>query len=182
MEAAKWYIEHPEHMNILRAYGPQGNPKVRRVTPMEYGEKLMVGYRHLDTNGIEPLFPFGFGLSYTTFAIDAYTIEKKEETIEISCRVKNTGKTEGSEVVQVYVHDVGSSVIRPLQELKGFEKVRLMPDEEKTVRISLARDAFCFYDVITHDWILEPGIFEIRIGTSSRDIRYREELEITHMR
>ncbi|MCF7940078.1 MAG: glycoside hydrolase family 3 C-terminal domain-containing protein [Spirochaetia bacterium] len=172
IEAARWYVRHPEHMNIMRVIGPQGNPKIRKVTPMPYNEQLMVGYRHLDTHGIEPLFPFGFGLSYTTFVISDGAVTGAGRHAEITFKVRNTGDTAGSEVIQLYVHDQEASVFRPEQELKGFVKVHLEPGEEIGSKITIDEDAFSYYDTVSHSWVVEPGIFELRLGTSSRDIIY----------
>lgn len=111
---------------------------------VEYKEGVFVGYRYYDAKNIEPLFPFGFGLSYTNFEYSNLSINKKEitdtDTVSISMNVKNTGSRAGKEIVQLYIKDVESSMTRPEKELKGFEKVELQPGEEKTVSFTLNKD------------------------------------------
>lgn len=147
---------------------------------MEYREGIFVGYRYYDKKNIEPLFPFGYGLSYTTFEYSDLRISKKEildtETVTVTVKVKNTGEMAGKEVVQLYVRDVESSVIRPDKELKGFEKVELRPGEEKTVTFELDKRAFAYYNVDIKDWYVETGEFEILIGKSSRDIVLKDKV------
>jgi len=147
---------------------------------VEYREGIFVGYRYYDKKDIEPLFPFGYGLSYTTFEYSDLAISKKEildtETVTVSVKVKNTGEMAGKEIVQLYVRDVESSVIRPEKELKGFEKVELQPGEEKTVTFELDKRAFAYYNVDIRDWHVETGEFEILIGKSSRDIVLKDKI------
>lgn len=140
----------------------------RRV---QYTEGIFVGYRGYDRLGIQPLFPFGYGLSYTTFSYANLHVEKLEnKTVRLSFDVKNTGKVGASEVAQVYVRDVESSVIRPSKELKGYEKVYLKKGETKRLSIELNEDAFSFYDVESHQFQLEAGDFEILVGSSSQHL------------
>jgi beta-glucosidase len=138
-----------------------------------YGEGIFVGYRHYDAKKIEPLFPFGYGLSYTSFEYSGLKVStaKAKDKIKISINVKNTGKVAGKEVVQLYVSDIACSVPRPPKELKAFTKVALSPGETKKVEFTLTKEALSFYDVILKDWVAEPGDFEIQVGSSSRDIR-----------
>ena len=142
-----------------------------------YGEGIFVGYRYYDKKKIEPLFPFGHGLSYTSFEYSDLEIGsteyEAEDSIEITVDVKNTGKQEGKEVVQLYVRDVESSLVRPEKELKAFKKVALRPGETKTVHFTLGKDALSFYDPQQKQWIAEAGEFEIMIGSSSRDVRVK---------
>lgn len=142
---------------------------------VEYREGLFVGYRFYEKRELKPLFPFGHGLSYTTFEYRSLCVDKKElldtETLEVRLKVKNTGKVRGKEIVQLYVRDIESSVIRPIKELKGFEKMELMPGEEKTVSFKLDKRAFAYYNVQIKDWHVETGDFEILVGSSSKDIR-----------
>jgi beta-glucosidase len=140
-----------------------------------YGEGLFVGYRYFDQNSLEPLFPFGHGLSYTSFAYgDAKLMPGQgREEVRVRCTIQNTGKRAGEEIVQLYVHDVKSSLVRPPKELKAFRKIRLKPGEKQQVVFALGREAFSFYDPGKEDWIAEPGDFEILIGSSSRDIQLR---------
>lgn len=146
-----------------------------------YKEGVFVGYRYYDSRNIEVQFPFGYGLSYTSFKYSGLKVavdetEKDDVTVKIQVNIKNTGKVAGAEVVQVYVADPVSSVPRPVHELKGFEKVYLKPSEEKTVTVCLHKDSFGFYDADRHCFVVEPGKFEIQVGASSRDIRLKENI------
>ncbi|MBN1783246.1 glycoside hydrolase family 3 C-terminal domain-containing protein [bacterium] len=147
-----------------------------------YGEGIFMGYRYWDRSETRPRFPFGFGLSYTSFGYAGIYTDRtdytKEDSVSVSVRIKNTGDRAGSEIVQVYVADEACSLPRPVKELKAFEKVRLGPDEEKTVRFTLGREAFSFYDPECHDWRIEPGTFDILIGSSSEDIRQKAVISI----
>ncbi|HOP92810.1 MAG TPA: glycoside hydrolase family 3 C-terminal domain-containing protein [Acetivibrio thermocellus] len=149
---------------------------------VEYKEGLFVGYRYYDTKGIEPLFPFGHGLSYTKFEYSDISVDKKDVSdnsiINVSVKVKNVGKMAGKEIVQLYVKDVKSSVRRPEKELKGFEKVFLNPGEEKTVTFTLDKRAFAYYNTQIKDWHVESGEFLILIGRSSRDIVLKESVRV----
>ncbi|MFE9078025.1 glycoside hydrolase family 3 C-terminal domain-containing protein [Bacillus mobilis] len=141
---------------------------------VEYKEGVFVGYRYYDKKKIEPLFPFGFGLSYTNFEYSNLSIDKKEikdtDTVSVRVNVKNTGSIAGKEIVQLYIKDVESSMIRPEKELKGFEKVELQPGEEKTVSFTLNKRSFAYYNVEWKDWHVETGEFEILVGKSSKEI------------
>lgn len=140
-----------------------------------YREDIFVGYRWTDKEKVKPLFPFGHGLSYTTFAYGKPTSDKKtmtaDETITFIVNVKNTGDREGQEVVQLYIGDKKSSLPRPVKELKGFCKVQLSPGEEKSVTLTVDKTALSFFDDSKHDWVAEPGKFEAFIGSSSGDIK-----------
>ncbi|MGQ0826610.1 MAG: beta-glucosidase H [Actinomycetota bacterium] len=136
---------------------------------VRYGEGVFVGYRWYDARGLTPKFCFGHGLSYTKFTIGEATWDAPELRVTIT----NAGSWAGAEVVQCYVRDVESSVVRPPQELKAFAKVLLEPGETRVVTLRLERDAFAFWDVTSHEWTVEPGEFELRIGTSSRAIGAR---------
>ena len=154
----------PAYMNY-----PGENGAVR------YGEGIFMGYRYYDTKEVPTLFPFGYGLSYTTFSyknpeVSAETF-RDVDGLTVSVGVTNTGKLAGKEVVQVYVHDHKSRLVRPPKELKGFAKVELQPGETKTVTITLDSRAFAYYDPAYQQWITEDGEFDILIGASSDDIR-----------
>ena len=140
-----------------------------------YREDIFVGYRWADKEKIKPLFPFGHGLSYTTFAYGKPSADKKtmtaDDTISFTVNVKNTGTREGQEVVQLYISDKKSSLPRPVKELKGFQKVKLAPGEEKAVTLTIDKKALSFFDDAKHEWVAEPGKFEAIIGSSSRDIK-----------
>ena len=138
-----------------------------------YSEGVFVGYRWFQSKGVKPRFPFGYGLSYTTFEYGQASASSKRmgSSITVSVPVKNTGSVAGAEVVQLYIHDAESSVERPEQELKGFEKVWLAPGESKTVKFTFDRSALSFFDAASHSWVAEKGEYEARIGASSEDIR-----------
>ncbi len=154
---------------------PCFNSYIGSKKSVEYRESIYVGYRYYDTAKKDVLFPFGFGLSYTEFSYSALKLSKKKmkdtDTLEVSFRVKNTGTVFGAETVQLYVNDKESTVFRPEKELKAFTKVFLAPGEETTVRLTLGKRAFAYYNVNIHDWHIETGDFNILIGASSRDIR-----------
>ncbi len=141
----------------------------------EYREGIFVGYRYYDKKNLPVLFPFGHGLSYTEFAYSDLTLDKSSmkdtDALTISVKVKNIGSRAGKEIVQLYVQDNESSVIRPVRELKGFEKVELAPGEEKAVSFVLEKRAFAFYDTDIADWRVETGDFTISAGKSSRDLQ-----------
>ena len=141
---------------------------------VEYREGIFVGYRYYDKKKMDVLFPFGYGLSYTTFAYSNLRVDKESmkdtDTMTVSVDVTNTGKMAGKEVVQLYVADKESTVIRPVKELRDFAKVELAPGETKTVSFTVGKRAFAYYSVKLHDWYVETGEFDIMIGQSSRDI------------
>jgi beta-glucosidase len=148
---------------------------------VHYGEGIFVGYRHYDQKDVEPLFPFGHGLSYSTFKIDQLEVPptvRVNSSWRISVNLTNTGSRPGKEVVQLYVRDVKSSVARPQKELKGFKKVSLLPGESKVVSFDLDDRSLAFYDILKNNWTVEPGVFEILIGTSSREIHQRKFIQV----
>jgi beta-glucosidase len=141
-----------------------------------------MGYRYWDTAKIKPRYAFGYGLSYTQFSFNKLTTNQQRftanETVNIGVTVKNTGELAGAEVIQVYVHDKKSRLVRPEKELKAFAKVWLEKGEQKTVTLSLDRDAFSYYDDETNQWVLEPGQFTILVGNASDNILLRESISI----
>jgi beta-glucosidase len=138
----------------------------------EYRESIYVGYRYYDSADVAVAYPFGHGLSYTSFEwSDASAVVVDTATVQVGVTVTNTGPRPGSEVVQAYVRDVSATVFRPAQELKGFAKLHLGSGEAGRATLTLDRRAFAFWDVTAHDWTVEAGEFEIRLGASSRDIR-----------
>jgi beta-glucosidase len=148
---------------------------------VRYKEGLFVGYRHFDSNRVEPRYAFGHGLSYTRFEYSNLELPARvnpDLSMSVKLAVKNTGSRAGAEVVQLYVRDVESSVPRPLRELKAFAKVTLEPGETKNVELPLAARSFQFYDAEAHTWKAEPGTFEISVGSSSRDLRLNGKTEI----
>lgn len=146
-----------------------------------YGEGLFIGYRYYDAKKMPVLFPFGYGLSYTTFAYSNTKVSKKSfkdtDGVTVSVDVTNTGKMAGKEIVQLYVHDQKSKLVRPEKELKGFAKVELKPGETKTVSIKLNFRSFAYYHPSYNQWITEDGEFDLLIAASSADIR--EKLTVT---
>lgn len=147
-----------------------------------YGEGLFVGYRYYEAKKEKPLFPFGYGLSYTTFAYEKIEVDKAlmkdTESIQVTVTVRNTGSRAGKEIVQLYVKPVDSSVVRPLKELKGFEKVSLLPGESAKVTFTLGKRAFAYFNTDIHDWFAETGIYEIVAGPSSADTPLSAEVKV----
>ena len=156
--------DNPAYINY-----PGENGKVR------YGERIFVGYRYYDKKKLAPLFPFGHGLSYTTFKYSRLRIGAKsitpDETLKVKVDVTNTGRVPGKEIVQLYIRDVKSTFARPEKELKAFAKVELKPKQTRTVTFTLDREAFWYFDSKLNAWSTEAGEFEILVGASSRDIR-----------
>lgn len=149
---------------------------------VEYKDGIFVGYRWVEKMKIKPLFPFGFGLSYTTFEVGKAQLSSKQMTVNdditVTVSVKNTGTRAGAEVVQLYISDKQSSLPRPLKELKGFKKVYLNPGEVQSVSFTISKDALSFYDDTKQQWVAEPGAFEALIGTSSADIKSKVAFEL----
>ena len=148
----------------------------------EYRESIYVGYRYYDTVGQDVLFSFGHGLSYTTFEYSDLRLSqdkiKETDRLTVTLTVKNTGPVAGKEIVQIYVRDVEATAFRPDKELKGFEKVELLPGEEVRVAIQLDRRAFAYYDSGIGDWVVESGAFDILAGASSCDIRLQAAVAV----
>ena len=142
---------------------------------VNYAEGILVGYRWFDTKKIEPLYPFGYGLSYTTFAFDNAKTDKKvysvNETITVSVTVKNTGKVDGKEVVQLYTSKSDSKITRAAQELKGFQKVLVAAGNSQAIKIQVPVKELAYYNVATKKWTVEPGNYTLKLGNSSRDIK-----------
>lgn len=150
--------------------------ETRHERKVYYREGIFTGYRGYDKKGVEPLFPFGFGLSYTTFEygnLEVKCVDKKQGVVRLSFDVTNSGSRDGAEVAQVYVRDVKSSLERPLKELKGFDKVMLKAGESRRVSIELDGESFRYFNPEKHEWVLELGEFEIWVGASSKDIKLK---------
>ena len=176
--SGKLPVSFPVHLEDSPAFLNASYPGCREVN---YGEGIFVGYRYFDRKGVAPLFPFGHGLSYTTFAYSHLKVTKSVkagEEVLVSLQVKNTGKVAGKEVVQLYVSDPKSSLARPPKELKGFSKVALKPGESTTVEFVLNERSMAFYDPRKHAWVVEPGEFEVLVGSSSRDIRLKAKFTL----
>lgn len=163
--------------NIVARYFPMGPRSV------QYRESIYVGYRYFEAAHKPVMYPFGFGLSYTTFEYSDLKLSssaiKEGEDLVVSFKIRNTGKVAGAEVAQVYVSDVKSSIFRPVKELKGFAKVKLAPGEEKEVSVTLDSRAFAYYNVLIKDWHIESGEFRILVGASSADIRLDASVDVT---
>lgn len=161
---------------------PRHDPIEGDIIDMHYNDDIFVGYRFTDKNKIKPTFPFGHGLSYTTFEYGKATIDRKKGTADdvftVTIPVTNTGDREGSEIVQLYVSDLKSSLPRPVKELKGFSKVRLAPGQTENVSFEISRDALSYFDDKVHDWVVEPGKFEALVGASAGDIRSKVSFEV----
>ncbi|MBN1329499.1 MAG: glycoside hydrolase family 3 C-terminal domain-containing protein [Candidatus Heimdallarchaeota archaeon] len=141
---------------------------------VQYEEGIFVGYRHFDKEKISPQFPFGYGLSYTTFKYDNFALKSTNitdgQTVDVLIDITNIGEVEGAEIVQLYVRDDKCTLDRPPKELIGFEKITLAPKETKTVVFGITTDDLSFYEPIRKAWVIEPGTFTIMIGSSSQDI------------
>ena len=169
----------PFTMPLATADGPLKTPRQYPGVQEEgkewwqeyYTEGIFVGYRWYDTNGIAVQYPFGHGLSYTSFEISDARVKKSGKGFKVSATLINTGERAGAEVVQLYIRDSEASVERPSKELKGFEKVYLEPGESRRLEFSIGPDALSFFDADAHRWVAEPGEFHALLGTSSADIR-----------
>ena len=165
----------------LHTIGDNGKPLDYTVTHIHYGDKLMVGYRYWTTEGKHPLFPFGFGLSYTSFGfghLQAPATAASGSTVPVSFDVTNTGSVAGAEVAQLYVSDPSAKAMRPERELKGFAKVRLAPGETKHITLELDARAFSYWDESAHKWTIDPGRFVILVGDSSENTPLHAELTL----
>jgi beta-glucosidase len=153
---------------------------------VEYAEGIYVGYRYFDKQKIEPLFPFGYGLSYTKFDYSDLQVSPSEaspgQPVVVTLQVRNSGSRSGAEVVELYLHDGHATVDRPVQELKGFQRVDLSPGESKAVHFTLDPSATAFYSTAKKDWVTEPGQFDVLVGSSSRDIRVKGSFTVESAR
>ena len=150
---------------------------------MKYTEGLFLGYRHFDKSTVKPMFPFGFGLSYTTFQYGGLQIAppSSDGTVAVSFQVTNTGSREGAEVAEVYVGEKDPKVPRPVKELKGFARVDLKPGESRPVNITLDRRAFQYYDVTGKKWTMDPGAFAVLVGSSSEKVELQGSVDLKIM-
>ncbi len=177
--SGKLPVTFPKQWSDSPAYGHYPGDNLH----VAYEEGIYVGYRGFDKRNVEPLFPFGHGLSYTKFDYSGLKITPAKaaagKPVEVTMQVRNSGSRAGAEVVQLYVHDVKSSVDRPVKELKGFARVMLDPGQARNVSFTLDKSALSFYSAAKDEWVAEPGAFEVWIGASSRDIRLKGALELT---
>jgi len=162
---------------------PETFPKVERrdldygdITHVEYGEKLNVGYRYYDRHPDEIAYPFGHGLSYTTFEYSDLSARFEGDKLMISFTLKNTGERDGAEVYQIYVGDVYSTLSRPIKELRAFDKIHLKAGEEKRIDAVIPIQDIGQYNVILHDWVAEEGLYDVYVGASSQDVRLCDRL------
>jgi len=161
----KKLADSPSH-----ALGTQNNDRV------DYKEGLLVGYRYYDTKRVAPQFPFGYGLSYTTFSIGPVTATRQNKDVKVHLTIKNTGAREGMETVQIYVRPLKPSVSRPVHELKAFRKIPLKSGESAPLEFTLGSDAFSYFDAAKNRWQVDPGEYEIEAGTSSEKIESRAKV------
>jgi len=173
--AEGWPLKLEDNPSYLNFPGEDG--------VVDYAEGIFIGYRYYDKKRMDVLFPFGYGLSYTTFEYSGLELDKASmqdtDTLIVSLKVKNTGTVAGKEAVQLYVRDEAVSVWRPVRELRGFENVELTPGEEKAVIFTLDKRAFAYYETKVRNWFVESGRFFVEIDASSRDIRLSAPVEVT---
>ncbi len=171
-------ITFPKRWRDCSAYGSYR----KQDSVSDYTDGIFVGYRWFDKKNIAPLFPFGFGLSYTKFAYSDFKIlsnkQGDESNYKISFNIKNVGGVAGVEIPQLYVHDTEEGIIAPVKELKRFDRVSLQPGETTTVTFELTQSDFAHYDGTDEKWITHPGKYQVMVGSSSRDIQLRGELNI----
>lgn len=146
---------------------------------VEYKESIYVGYRYYNKINQDVLYPFGYGLSYTKFEYSDLKVQKENNKIKITFKIKNIGKIKGKEIAQIYISQINPKIYKPLRELKEFAKIELKPEEEKIIKINLPRESFEYYNPETKKWAVEEGKYEIQIGKSSQDIVLKEEIEIS---
>jgi beta-glucosidase len=147
-----------------------------------YTEGIFMGYRGFDHNEVKPLFPFGYGLSYTTFAFGGLSLDREtltaKDTLHVTFTVTNTGDRDGDEVAQLYIHDVKATVPREVKALKGYRRVSLKAGEKKTVTLAVPPSALAYWDTKTRSWKVEPGRFEVWIGNSAENILLKKGFKI----
>jgi beta-glucosidase len=177
-------ITFPARLEDLPAHTPEQYPGVNGV--VQYSEGVFVGYRYYDHNNIQPLFPFGFGLSYTSFAYRDLKVspakfsfaDGQQSIVTVDAVVRNTGRVSGDEVVQLYVGMPADPVPQPPKQLKGFQKVTLQPGESRRVEFKLDAHSFSYWDVTAHRWRVAAGTYKIMVGASSRDIRLSQAVTV----
>lgn len=180
--AGKLPITFPRSLADVPANTPEQYPGVDGVA--RYSEGAFVGYRYYDAKNIKPLFPFGFGLSYTTFTFSHLTLSrssisaKSPGTITVAVDVRNTGSTSGAEIAQLYIGIPPAAVPEPPKQLKGFEKVVLEPGQTAHVRFSIGARALAYWDVAAHSWRVAPGRYDVLVGSSSRALPLRHRLNV----
>jgi beta-glucosidase len=176
--SGKTPVTFPVRLEDATAYGSYPGENLH----VAYSEGIYVGYRGFEKRGVQPLFPFGHGLSYTTFSYGDLSVGParvaKGGTVQVALTVRNSGARAGAEVVQVYLHQARSSVDRPQKELKGFCRVELAPGESRRVAVDLDQGAMSYFDPSRNGWVAEPGSFDVLVGSSSADIRLTGSFEL----
>jgi beta-glucosidase len=176
--SGKTPVTFPRRLEDATAFGNYPGKDLH----VAYAEGIYVGYRGFEKRDIKPLFPFGHGLSYTTFEYSDLSVSParaaRGEPVQVALTVRNNGRRAGAEVVQLYLHDAHASLDRPPKELKGFSRVELAPGESRRVALSLDEAAMSFFDPAKDGWVAEPGAFEVLVGSSSEDIRLRGGFEL----
>jgi len=171
----------PEGENLYNDWDGEGE-KLHPVYNVHYNEGIFVGYRWYESKNIEPLYYFGHGLSFTDFEYSNLNISNSKfshtDTIIVSLEIKNTGTLKGQETVQLYIEDVACSEPRPVKELKGLQKIELEPGQTQTVTFQLNQQHFSFWNPKIKDWDAEKGKFVIHLGSSVKDIRLKQEVEL----
>ena len=158
-------------------YGQEAYPGGNRE--VYYKEDVFVGYRHFATNNVKPLFPFGFGLSYTTFAYSKPIATLEGDNIVVQTTITNTGKVAGKEIAQVYSSAPQSDLPRPSKELKGFAKTKLLdPGESETLRIIIPKEELNYYDETKHGWALTTGTYTFHVGANVNEIKGKVEVKV----
>jgi beta-glucosidase len=182
--SGKLPITFPKNLGDVPANTPAQYPGVNGIAT--YSEGVFVGYRHYDTQNIEPLFSFGHGLSYTTFSYQSLAITPESfslsgnpgQTVTVEFDITNAGSLYGAEVGQLYLGMPSTAVLQPPKQLKGFQKVALEPGQTRRVRLVLDSRSFSYWDVNSHSWQIAPGTYQIMVGSSSRDIRLLGQIEV----
>jgi beta-glucosidase len=169
MTFANSHLDYPAH-----AIGEFPGEDLR----VEYKDDIYVGYRYFEKEEVNPVFPFGYGLSYTSFEFSDMDVNKKEDQVVVSCTITNTGDMNGAEVAQLYIHPVNPQIERPVKELKGFEKIFLDPGQSEQVSFTLSPESFSYFSEEEMSWKLDPGSYEIQIGNSSANIKLKEEINL----
>ena len=181
------FPKNPEQITIQKLmmglmFPPEERPdaeKVRDVDYTHYDEGVYVGYRHFDTKKVEVSYPFGYGLSYTDFTYSDLKVAVENDTIQVTVTIQNTGELSGKEVVQVYTEKVNSSIDRPIQELKAFAKTKMLASgESQTIVLEIPVEELRYWDEKMNGWNLEKGMYKMKIGASSRDIKVAQEVEL----
>ena len=173
-----YYYYQPTMTNLKNATAKGHVARFNRYQYIEYREGVFVGYRGADHFGVKPLYPFGYGLSYTTFDYKNLVVSPSGDGFDVTFTVTNTGKVEGATVPQIYVAPKNSKVIRPTRELKGYEKVRLAKGESKTVTIHLDRRAFASYCTKVHDWKVSEGLYGIQLCSDAETVILEKEVKL----